>query len=425
MKWKHNLKYWISGIVLTLIAAMLGYLAYALYSETMYFDSVNTVVTFAIGLVSFLLSVVALIFSVVTYVSIDSVNALSSMEGNVLCNENYNAEYVVLVKDYDDCKTQIELQNKLFSDVENHLKTHSKTCMLFTDFLQYFLDRMLWFAYLDTKREDYARSVMSLIEKIEKRYTDFNAISNGNQYVLREHIKLVKNVLNYQSVAHEGRELDANGEMLNIRGRMLVNCVSKTIYYDYLGLEYHKKALKKLRAVTGFESEEFLLKNMELLSDYSYKEEDKREVNMLLKQAQFAFDEAIVSSENDILWRGYISFNKARVDLLSFLVNRDFPEGDRWQAGIREALDARYLVRKMFAEDKNGYSFLQLEFVKEHLYAEALYLILRFYKIEEQEEREACKARAAVLKDEIASVNTEKEIIFERTLKYLDDVLAS
>jgi hypothetical protein len=174
---------------------------------------------------------------VITYVSIDAVNALSSMEGNVLCNENYNAEYMLLVEQYDDCLTQLDLQNKLFYDLDEHLKKHGKTCMEFTDSIQFFLDRLLWLAYLDTKREDYRSSVMDIIEKIEKKYNDFNAISNGNQYVLREHIKLIKNVLNHQSVSHEGKELDANGKMLNIRGRMLINGVSKTIYYDYLGLE--------------------------------------------------------------------------------------------------------------------------------------------------------------------------------------------
>jgi len=245
MKWKHNIKYWLIAFALTLLAAVMMYVGVALYFDTGYFDTVNTVLGFGIGLVSLLISVVALIFSVITYVSIDAVNALSSMEGNVLCSESYNAEYMLLVDQYDDCLTQLDLQKRLFCDLDDYLKKHSKTCMAFTDFLQYFLDRLLWFAYLDTKREDYQASVMEIIEKIEKKYNEFNAISNGNQYVLREHIKLIKNVLNYQSVSHEGQELDANGKMLNIRGRMLVNGVSKTVYYDYLGLEYQRWRCRK------------------------------------------------------------------------------------------------------------------------------------------------------------------------------------
>ena len=423
MKWKRNLKYWISGLALTIVAVFLMYMAYSLYNDTLYFDDVNTVVTFAIGLVSFLLSVVALIFSVVTYVSIDAVNALSSMEGNVLCNENYNAEYVMLVNHYDDCKTQISLQEKLFSDVEAHFKSHNKTCMSFTDFLQFLLDRLLWFAYVDTKRADYNYAVNDLIYKIEKKYNEFNAISNGNQYVLREHIKLIKNILNYQSVAHEGLELDACGEMLNIRGRMLVNGVSKTVYYDYLGLEYHKKALKKLRAITGFEGEEFVSANMDIISGFAYSDEDKKEINMFLNQAKIAFDNAILSSENDILWKGYISFNKARIDVVACLINNDFPDDNSWQNSLIESIEARYTVRRLFAPDPTDCSFLQLEFAKEHIYAEALFLSVCNYKTKDETQKAKCRIRAKELWEEVVRINTENENIFNRTKAYLADII--
>ena len=112
------------------------------------------------------------------------------------------------------------------------------------------------------------RTPLLELTKIEKKYKEFNAISNGNQYVLREHIKLIKNVLNYQSVQHEGRELDAAGEMLNIRGRMLMNSVSKTIYNDYLGLEFHKKAVELIRKITGYEGEEYLKEGIETISTH-------------------------------------------------------------------------------------------------------------------------------------------------------------
>ena len=131
MKWKFRLRFWVFGVGLTVLASILIYIAISLYNDTLYFDSVNAVATFAIGMVSFLISVAAFIFSVITYISIDSVNMLSSMEGNVLCNENYNAEYVSLVEEYNDCSTQDALQEKLFHDIEEYFTTHNKTCMLF------------------------------------------------------------------------------------------------------------------------------------------------------------------------------------------------------------------------------------------------------------------------------------------------------
>lgn len=425
MKWKHNIKYWLTGLVLTLVAGFLAYFAYALYSENLYFDSVNTVVTFAIGLVSFLLSIVALIFSVVTYVSIDSVNVLSSMEGNVLCNENYNAEYVALVDQYNDCDTQLSLQKKLFADIEKELKLHSKTCMAFTDTLQNIIDRLLWFAYVDTKRGDYQKSVADLIEKIEKKYREFNAISNGNQYVLREHIKLIKNVLNYQSVQHEGRELDAAGEMLNIRGRMLMNSVSKTIYHDYLGLEFHKKALEIIRRLTGYEGEEYLSRGIESISQYKYSPFHKDEINMYLSEAQSCFDKAMATSTDDILWRGYISFNKARVEILSSIVNNSILEdAPSWIKTMQDSIGARFTVRKIFGnEDDRKLSFLELEFAKEHFYAEAVYLSVAVYRDRDGEHAAENNRNANLIKDAIIEINKNNEIIFNRTIKYLDEVI--
>ncbi len=423
MKWKHKLKYWIISILFVIVALTVIYLVYALYSNTGYFDSVNSIVSLAIGLVSFLLSVVALIFSVVTYVSIDSVNALSSMEGNVLCNENYNAEYVLLVRQYEDCKTQIALRNKLIQDVEIFFKKNNKNCMAFTDSLQFLIDRLLWFAYVDTKSQEYNLQITELINKLEKKYYEFNAISNGNQYVLREHIKLIKNVLNYQSISHEGKEIDADGEMLNIRGRMLMNSVSKAIYFDYLGLEYHKKAIQRIKEITNFSGEEFVKSNMEIISNFNYTNSQKMEIDSYLKEAQNAFDNAIISSENDLLWKGYISFNKARIDLTYSLINNSLSQDRSWEQNICKSIETRYFVKKRFISNNTNLSFLELEFVKEYIYAEALYLSILNFTAKKNAEREKYKAKAKELNDKIDAINTESETIFNRIKQYLNDII--
>lgn len=423
MKWKHNLKYWIISIIFFAIALSIMYIVYELYFNTGYFDSVNSIITLAIGLVSFLMSVIALIFSVVTYVSIDSVNALSSMEGNVLSNENYNAEYVLIVKQYNDCKTQVALRNKLIQDVNEFFQRHNRTCMEFTDSLQFLIDRLLWFAYVDTKNAESSIAIAEIINKFERKYYDFNSISNGNQYILKEHIKLIKNVLNYQSVAHEGKEIDANGEMLNIRGRMLLNSVSKTIYYDYLGLEYYKKALNKLKDITKFSGEEFIKENMKIISSFNYSESEKMEINGYLQEAQTAFNNAILSSESDILWKGYISFNKARIDLLCCLVNNDFSQTQKWETSICKSIENRYFVKKVFLSNDQPCSFLELEFEKEYIYAEALYLSILSFMAKTKDEKNKYKAKAKMLKENIAIINIEEETIFNRTKAYLEDVI--
>ena len=211
--------------------------------------------------------------------------------------------------------------------------------------------------------------------------------------------------------------------MLNIRGRMLTNSVSKTIYYDYLGLEYHKKALNKIKEITKFSGEEFVKANMDIISNFKYSQSEKMEINSYLKEAQNAFDNAILSSENDMLWKGYISFNKARIDLLCCLVNNDFPENKRWQESICKSIENRYFVKKIFISSHEALSFLELEFVKEHLYAEALYLSILNYTEKSQTKKDEYKLKAQEIKRNISVINVEEEAIFNRTVTYLNDVI--
>lgn len=69
-----------------------------------FFDSINAITTFTIQIVSLGLSITALVIAVVTYSSIDSVNMISTMEGNVLENENYTIAYSEIFLDYASCK---------------------------------------------------------------------------------------------------------------------------------------------------------------------------------------------------------------------------------------------------------------------------------------------------------------------------------
>lgn len=400
-----------------ILAALTIYISFSLYKNS-YFDSLNTILTFSIGILSLIISAVALFVALVTYSSIDSVNVISSMEGNVLCNENYNAEYSFLVGKYKDCRTQEQLEQAMFDNLYHNLRKHSKTCMQFTDCLQDILDHILWYAYIDMKSDAYQQHIGKMIKIIDKRYENFNAISNGNQYLLKEHIKLIKNVLNYQSVVHKGGAISHNKEMLNIRGRMLQNSVSKTIYYDYLGLEYHKKALSLLRKLIGFEQEEFLQRNMEQIRDFSYSAEQRRELYLYLDKAREAFEQAELASTEDILWKGYISFNKSRIDLLKAVIENRF-DGE-WDSSIRAAIAARYTVLKLFSPKENP-SFLHIEFEKEYHYANSLLLSLQAYR---RQDLPQVKSEAQRILQEIPANTDPNAGIYKRTRTYLDDVLS-
>lgn len=413
MKTKENKKLLVYFVRAVPVAIVIIYIVTLIYGEE-YFDSVNTILSFSFNILSLLISVIALFISIFTYSSIDSVNMISSMEGNVLCNENYNAEYASLVDKFSDCMNAEELEEKLFQTLSTSLKENSNTCMQFTDRIQEILDCILWYAYTDTKNEKYKEHTRIIIGYLDENYKKFNAISNGNQYILSEHIKLIKNVLKYQEVTHTGGKPDPSSEMLNIRGRMFQNAVSKTIYYDYLGLEYHKKAVALLRSLIGFEGTEFMQENMGKIAGHSYSESDKRELFLYLSKAREAFEKAAESSADDILWKGYITFNKARIDLLRLVLLNKFDEN--WDKGIREAIYSRYGVMKIFAP-KGEKSFLHKEFEKEYYYAEATYVSMRTYlKTNDEDSKTAAEK---ILED----IPKEDGGIYNRARIYANDVL--
>jgi hypothetical protein len=144
---------------------------------------------------------------------------------------------------------------------------------------------------------------------------------------------------------------------------------------------------------------------------------------MYLNQAQEAFKNAVLSSENDMIWRGYISFNKARIDLLSYLINNNFPEDSSWKDSIHTAVESRFLVRCVFAPDNQKSSFLQREFIKEYIYAAALELNICFYKSTDDKEKANHKNAAKRLLEEIKEITKTEDKVFARAQKYLNDIL--
>lgn len=417
MKARENKNVFAFLAVVVLVGIIIVYFAVLLYGQE-YFDSVNSILSFSFNILSLIISVIALFVALFTYLSIDSANMISSMEGNVLCNENYNAEYASLVDKFSDCTDALMLEEKLFENIDESLEKRSATCMQFTDCIQEILDCIIWYAYTDTKTERYKEHTNSIIEHLDKSYKNFSAISNGNQYILSEHIKLIKNVLKYQQVTHKGGKPDPSREMLNIRGRMFQNSVSKTIYYDYLGLEYHKKATAFLRSSVGFEGMEFFQENLVKIREYNFSENQRKELSLYLSKALEAFEKAGEASFDDVLWKGYISFNKARVDMLFAVINGDF--GENWDESIKEAIEARYAVIKIFAP-KGEKSFLHKEFEKEYYYAEAVYLsMLAFF----EEDDSSVEKKAHEILENLPEETESGAEIFERTREYLDDALS-
>lgn len=106
---------------------------------------------FFISISSLVISFIALIIALITYFSIDSVNNVTSMEGNVLENPNYTIAYSEMIKSFSNCKVKSEFEKKLLEKVCPAFNNKTLTCIQFADFIQNVIDHIIWFAYVDFK----------------------------------------------------------------------------------------------------------------------------------------------------------------------------------------------------------------------------------------------------------------------------------
>jgi hypothetical protein len=109
-----------------------------------YLKEGKDLLSFTISTVGFCIALLALFIAVRTYTSIDSVNNISKMEGNILDNEHYVTSLPELINQFKS-KDEKTLDKELFDSVEYKLKKESGTAVLFADTLQYMIDLIVLF----------------------------------------------------------------------------------------------------------------------------------------------------------------------------------------------------------------------------------------------------------------------------------------
>lgn len=72
-------------------------------------------VTFMVTVLSLVVSAIAFYIAMKTYISIDSVNVITQMDGNVLENEHYVTSFASLLKEYDMADPQ-EVEEAIFKN---------------------------------------------------------------------------------------------------------------------------------------------------------------------------------------------------------------------------------------------------------------------------------------------------------------------
>ena len=303
----------------SVLIIMFGNLGLLILLKPTYTQILNKWVDTIIPIMSFIISCITFTFSMITYFAIDSVRNITSMEGNVLENENYTVSYEEMINEFNIIKEQKEFTEKLLETIKCPHKTTS--CMAFSDCLQKILDHIILFAYIDMNDKEVNSQCNCLIDTIEKEAKRYNKLSNGIRYQLDENVKLIKYILKYQEISSDA-EWDIYSKIENVKGRMLKNPISKILYYNYLGLDYRRKAARII-ALNRDSENEFGVDNMRIIKKCEYSDWDIKHFVWLIDMADHCCREAQKYTKDNLLWEGYISYNKVRLVIMKYLL---FPE---------------------------------------------------------------------------------------------------
>lgn len=222
-------------IIIGLAAIVVAYYIYPL-------ETLADQTAFVVTVVSLVVSFLAFIIATLTYTSIDSVDTVTRMEGNVLENEYYVISLTDIFDKYN-IQNPREIEDAIFKDLHNRFKRESKTAVEFANNLQHFIDLIVIFPLLykgGTEKKKNIERIEALLDQIIRRKNKLTEISRGTLTLIEETVKLITAVMKYQQlIAIE--KTDNTIPLLSVRGSMLKNAVTKTVYYNYLGLFYNKK----------------------------------------------------------------------------------------------------------------------------------------------------------------------------------------
>lgn len=329
-----------------------------------------------INVTSFIISIIALIIALITYFSIDSVNSITTMEGNVLENENYTVAYTEMMRKFSDCATKKQFQNKLFTEVCEGIQQKGDTCIQFADSIQNMIDHIIWFAYLDFSDADFRKYYNKMMRTAEKRLFHYSKLSNGIQYTLHENVKLIRYVFDYQM----GRNLNHGyvTSLEDVREGMIRNPMAQIVYYDYLGLHYRRKAAELFKAC-GCQAPEFSREYMQAVRSFDFSVDTKHNIQLLLNRAETAFTRASEIAKDDILWKNYLFFNVVRTKIMVWLLEgTNSPVSyEQIENLLNETIRVRREVKFFYDSIAGGY--LKSMFEKECEYAEKL--MIEFQKL--------------------------------------------
>jgi hypothetical protein len=314
----------------------------------------NNNIEYSVTVVGLIISVIAFVFALLTYVSIDNVNKITQMDGNVLENEHYITSFTSLINEFN-MKDSKSFSTSILKKFKKKFKRESKTAVKFANNLQYLIDLIVFLPYLyhsEKEKKKNQKKMKNILKLIKRRMNSLLDVSNGNLVLITETVKLIESVLNYQEHVHTD-EFKKTSTLLEVRGNMLRNAVSQLVYCNYKGLFYQKKAIAVLQNGYGIpKGNIFIYSKLRIVKSIitSMGEKDKELFIIYLKEAKKSFDKALKQGTDDVMWEGFIKFNAARTIYLLTIAeeetteigNQDGETSENWYQVINKALAARY-----------------------------------------------------------------------------------
>lgn len=363
-------KPFIKHYVLIIILIVLTCLGCVVIFET---RSMTDLIVFTMSVVSVLIAILAYNISIKTYVSIDAVNAISRMDGNVMESEGYRTNVAAQIRRFNAVEKE---------DVRRDLLEYIKTLFngsnnlsgaRLADNIQEVIDLIVLLPFIiNSSNKDYAKEsikeIDELISNINKRISTFEQISEGSCILMKESIKLIEAVFAYQKI--KPLETDCNSTLMDVRGTMLKNAVSRTVFYNYTGLLYLTKATEVILHhlnITKVASYTDIYDIDTLKSIKSCRSADMPELAVShLETALENFNVALDNIKEDVMWNAFIKFNIARVEFLLNLISED-KSNSNWLETMNSAISYRKRLNLILSDilNKQEASYFQRAFIGE------------------------------------------------------------
>ena len=339
----------------TIISLICSWLAIFLWGN---YDSFSDKYGIMLSVLSTVISVVALIYAMITYYSIDRVQSMNSMEGNVLCSPNYSVAYPENIQQFEQCENENDFGDTLF---EMLFYKKPSNCQEYAQGIQCIIDNLTWIAWAKHDELFYYRCD-KLMKKLYDDQKRFSHVNSGLNMLIEENIKLIDSVIHYQN--HRISNSTALCPMENIRGKILENPLARLTYHNYLGLEYMKRA-RELLGIKNLYSSEGLQKAKEGFGSGTF-DSICGYYSALIEIAMKSFSRAAEIAKDDLVWNGYISYNYARACIMQYMVSQDFISYDEMEQILSTVITKREnILFIIWKDDNQRLSYLHQKFIIE------------------------------------------------------------